>query len=407
VREAGGSDPITPQTLFQAASISKPVTALAVLSLVEQGKLDLDEDVNMYLTSWKIPANGSWQPRITLRHLLSHIGGTTVHGFPGYRRDHAVPTLLQVLDGQKPANTAPIRVNAIPGTQFRYSGGGTNVVQQLLVDRLEKPFPEIMSEFVLAPLGMEESTYAQPLPDERADSAATGHGWVTGSPVAGKWHVYPEMAAAGLWTTPSDLARVAIAIQKALAGQTGTLLSPGMADQMLSPQAEIAWGGQIGLGFVLEGHGPSARFGHGGSNQGFQCELVAFKAGGCGAAVMTNADSGGAMIREILRAIATEYGWPDYVPAAPDPAEVDPHIYDGYVGEYELRPGFAQTVTRAGDSLFLQPSGQAAMELFPESDTKFFLQAVDAEVSFTTEAGQITALVLHQNGQDMSAQKRR
>src|SRR5439155_12409014 len=133
------------------------------------------------------------------------------------------------------------------------------------------------------------------------------------------------------------------------------------------------------------------------------CELVACKVGGCGAAVMTNADSGGAMLREILRAIATEYGWPDYVPAAPGPAEVHPHVYDAYVGEYELRPGFALTVTRVGDSLFLQPSEQAAIELVPESDTKFFLRSVDAEVSFTVEESQITALLLQQNGQDMSA----
>src|SRR5579871_2129636 len=173
VKEAGKSDAVTTETLFQAGSISKPVAAMAALHLVEAGKLDLDEDVNTYLTSWKVPPNADWQPRITLRQLLSHTAGLTIHGFPGYLPTRPIPTVPQLLDGEPPANTGAVRVNAVPGTQFRYSGGGTTIVQLMLMDVLGKPFPQIMRKLVLDPLQMHHSTYEQPLPPSRAEFAAT------------------------------------------------------------------------------------------------------------------------------------------------------------------------------------------------------------------------------------------
>ncbi len=262
VRQAGESAPVTEQTLFQAASISKPITAVAVMLLVQEGRLDLDEDVQAYLRSWRIPAHGDWQPRITLRHLLSHTAGATVHGFPGYRHDHAVPTLQQVLDGAAPANTGPLCVNIVPGGQFRYSGGGTTIVQQLLMDVTGQPFPVLMRDLVLAPLGMEHSTYEQPLPRERWSEAASGHRYGGGT-VDGEWHVYPEMAAAGLWTTPTDLVRLALEVQAIRAGRPGKVLTRASVDTMLVAQA----GGPVGIGFFIEGEGAHLRFGHGGSNR--------------------------------------------------------------------------------------------------------------------------------------------
>ena len=175
VRQAGRPAPVTPETLFQAASISKPITALAVMRLVDDGTLHLDEDVNRYLTSWRVPANDGWQPRLTLRHLLSHTGGTTVHGFPGYGHAAALPTVRQILDGEAPANTGAVRVNGLPGVQVRYSGGGTTIVQQLLEDTVGLPFPTLMHDLVLQPLGMSQSTYEQPLPANRHADAAVGH----------------------------------------------------------------------------------------------------------------------------------------------------------------------------------------------------------------------------------------
>jgi len=211
VIEAGGTTAVAPNTLFQAASISKPVAVLAMLRLVDRGLLDLDEDVNQKLTSWQVPSLDGWQPRVTLRQLASHTAGMTVSGVPGYPYDEDVPTTLQVLNGVRPAYTG-VRVDLVPGTQFRYSGGGTLVMQQLLEDVTHKPFRELAQELVLQPLGMSDSDYAQPLPKDRHARTATGHDEL-GNPLEGRWHTYPQLATAGLWTTPTDLARFAIGVQ--------------------------------------------------------------------------------------------------------------------------------------------------------------------------------------------------
>ena len=298
VRERGRPEPVTEDTLFQAGSISKPIFALGVMRLVEQGKLDLDEDVNRYLRSWKVPANGSWQPRVTLRQILGHAAGLTVHGFPGYGTDEPVPSLVQVLSGAPPANTAPVLVNMLPGAQFRYSGGGTTVAQLLVTDLLGKAFPALMRELVLDPLGMARSSYEQPLPEERARTAATAHPWKS-RPVPGRWHIYPEMAAAGLWTTPSDLARAGTSVQRALQGGEGTLLSRATVTEMLTPSRASD---QIGIGFFLEGKEPAARFGHEGWDEGFVARVTFHKTVGKGAVVMVNSNEGAPLIEEILRA---------------------------------------------------------------------------------------------------------
>ncbi|HUQ90745.1 MAG TPA: serine hydrolase domain-containing protein [Bryobacteraceae bacterium] len=197
---AGYGDKVNPQTLFQAASISKPVAAMAALLMAQNGNFTLDEDVNAKLKTWKVPDG-----KVTLRMLLSHSAGMTVHGFPGYEVDAPLPTLLQILDGGKPSNSAPVRVDIEPGSKWRYSGGGFTVVQQLMMDRMGWAFPEILQRMVLGRIGMRRSTYEQPLPEGMRENAATGHDR-NGNPIKGRWHVYPEMAAAGLWTTPTDLA---------------------------------------------------------------------------------------------------------------------------------------------------------------------------------------------------------
>jgi CubicO group peptidase (beta-lactamase class C family) len=269
LRESGGSEAVTPETLFQAASISKPVAAVAALRLAQQGKLDIDEDVNRKLSSWELPKNEfTSEKKVTLRGLLSHSAGLTVHGFAGYASDTTVPTLLQVLDGVTPANSKPIRVDIAPGTKYRYAGGGYVVLQQLLMDVTGKQSPPFMQATVLKRIGITSSTYEQPLPKERWSQAAIGHR-SDGEKVKGNWHTYPEMAAAGLWTTPRDLARFAIEIQRSLAGKSNRILSQKTARQMLNPQV-----GGWGLGFGLPGKGPSARFSHGVANEGYRCLLV-------------------------------------------------------------------------------------------------------------------------------------
>ena len=402
VTRVGGSA-VTPDTLFQAASISKPVTAMAVLHLVEAGKLDLDADVNQYLKTWKVPENALTQKtKVTLRELITHTAGMTVHGFPGYASGSALPTLVQILNGEKPANTSPIVVDTVPGTKWRYSGGGFVVTQLLLQDVTGQAFPKIMHDLVLGPIGMTHSSYEQPLSRDRLSEAAMPYRQ-NGEPVPGGPNVYPEMAPAGLWTTPSDLARYAIEVQKALAGKSSAVISASMAREMLTPGMNH-WG----LGIETGGSSQQPYFTHGGANVGFQCHLVAYGSGD-GAVVMTNSDTGGRLANEILRTIAYEYKWPDFAPHEINHKEitVSPDTLGKYVGVYSMAPGVNMTITLAEGQLISQMTGQGKVPLFAESETTFFTKVVDAEIEFPNDGktGTPSRLVLHQNGRDMTANR--
>jgi CubicO group peptidase (beta-lactamase class C family) len=377
VMEAGTDGAVGPETLFQAASISKPVAALAALRTVEKGLVGLDEDVNSKLRSWKVPENEfTAAKKVTLRRLLSHTAGLTVHGFRGYASGEPVPTLPQVLDGVSPANSGPIRVDIVPGFRFRYSGGGYTVMQQLLIDLYDRPFPEIMKELVLDPLGMTRSTYEQPLAEVLLGQAAAGHR-ADGEPVKGLRHTYPEMAAAGLWTTPSDLARFAIEIMKARSGHQSRTISAATAEEMLAPVL-----GGYGLGLTIRKEGRSWSFGHGGANEGFKCQLIAYPELGMGAAVMTNGDAGSDLGMEILRAISAEYGWGDLLPKEKVLASIPAEIYDRCAGRYRLDTGPELDLSRDADGLVMRVTGLPVSRVYPESETAFFVPGLDAELTF-------------------------
>ena len=302
VSAAGTKTPVTVHTLFQAASISKPVTAAATLALVEKGTLSLETDVNVALTSWKVPQNDFTKNHpVTLRQLISHIAGTSVHGFAGYEVNSPVPTVIQILDGQKPANNLPVRVDFQPGSQERYSGGGITIEQLLLTDVTGEPFAALLQRLVLGPAGMSESSFEQPLSEQRAKQAASGTR-TNGKQVEGRWHLYPELAAAGLWTTPTDLAKFAIEIARARQGSS-KILSQAMAQKMLTPWEE---GGACT--FHLEKQNPD-QFGHNGSNEGFQGLLTMNWKTGQGLVVLTNSDFGGRVNELLLRSVAKAWGW--------------------------------------------------------------------------------------------------
>jgi CubicO group peptidase (beta-lactamase class C family) len=398
VTSVGGS-PVTPDTLFQAASISKPVSALAVLRLVQEGKLDLDADVNQYLKTWKVPASSfTERKKVTLRELLTHTAGLTVHGFAGYASDAPVPTVVQILNGEKPANSAPIRVDTEPNSTWRYSGGGYVVAQLLLQDVTGQPFAKFMHDTVLGRIGMTKSTYEQPLPKSRLGDVALPYR-SDGQPVPGGPHVYPEMAPAGLWTTPSDLARYAIEVQKSLAGTSNRILSAAMVRQMLTPGLN-----HQGLGPGTGGSEAHPYFTHGGANEGYRCNLVAYNQGD-GVVIMTNGDNGGQLSSEVLRTIAHEYGWPDFQPAEHTITPLDGKALDAYPGVYKLANN-PIIITREGDQLFEQLGNQPKLPIFPEGDRKFFLKAVDARLVFDMgPEGRATQLTFHQNGTDQTAQR--
>ena len=297
--------PVTSDTMFQAASISKPVTAFAVMRLVEAGKLSLDDDVNRYLKSWKIPESEFTRGKpVTLRALLSHTSGTgDGFGFPGYHPSAERPTVTQILNGEKPSNVGRVVWERPPFTAHKYSGGGTVIVQLVLTDVVGKPFHEIMRELVIEPIGMTNSTFEQPLPPQRDVNAARAHNG-RGREMDAKWHVYPEQAPAGLWTTPTDLAKLAIELQKALRGES-RLLSRTAAQEMVTPVGT----GPFAVGFSVNQRNEGWYFFHGGSNWGFQCNLVAHRLKGYGLAIMTNSDSGGRLNAEVEARVAAAYGW--------------------------------------------------------------------------------------------------
>ena len=387
--DVSDSVPVDSHTRFQAASISKPVAAIAALQLVEEGLVDLDTDVNEYLTSWQVPeSEAAGGEPVTLRRLLTHSAGLTVHGFPGYAPGSEIPSAVGVLDGV--GNTDPVRVDMEPGSEWRYSGGGYTVMQQLVEDIRGRPFAEVMRDLVLGPAGMTESTYEQPLPEDLAGAAAVGYR-SDGRAVEGNWHTYPEQAAAGLWTTPSDLLRYAMQVQEARAGEPGRILSPAMADRMLTPGI-----GGWGLGPRLDEEQGLRMFGHGGSNEGFRCQLLAFADSGRGVAVMTNSDNGGALAREVILAVAEAYGWEGPKPRTIVEVPLTEDEMAGVVGTYRVAdppPDFTVEVVREDDGLWLRVEGQPPARFVRTGGRTFLALGSDMEVTAEWgEDGRVMAL---------------
>ncbi|MDE0100841.1 MAG: serine hydrolase [Bryobacterales bacterium] len=376
--------PVTTHTLFQAASISKPVAALAALQLVQEGLVALDDDVNDYLTSWRVPVNEfTASAAVTLRGLLTHRAGLSVWGFPGYGPDEMVPDAPGVLDGR--GNTAPVRVVMPPGQRRQYSGGGYTVMQQLIADVRGAPFPDVMRSRVLDPIGMVRSTYEQPIPPDRHGDVAIGYR-TDGTPVAGGWHTFPEQAAAGLWTTPSELALYASEVQRARRGESRRVLDEALARKMLTPD-EDNWG--LGPGISEDGE----RFRHGGSNPGFRCTFAAHIDGGDGVFVMTNSDAGSQLADEIAITVAEAYGWPGPRSLERVSVELSADVRGRYVGTYVLAETgmeFEVGLEERGLALTWQ-DGNAV--LWPLSDSTFFDVEDGREVSFSGE-GDAMELVL-------------
>ncbi len=385
VTRVGGA-PVTPLTLFQAGSISKPVTALAALRLVEQHRLTLDGDVNTQLEGWKLPTPPG--EHVTLRELLSHTAGTTVHGFPGYAADAAVPTVDDVLAGRAPANTKPVVVDTAPGTAWRYSGGGYTVIQKLIGDVADRPFAEVLRKEVLEPAGMTRSTFAQPLDAAQLANAAWPHDG-TGKPITGGPHTYPELAAAGLWSTPGDLLRYAMAVRNSALGKAGALLSQPLATAMLTPGK-----GNYGLGLEVHGAPDNRDFSHGGSNEGYENFLVAYTGSGDGVAVMTNGAQGNELGLEITRSVAAAYGWPGYRSieraSVPIPAATRARL----IGNYAI-PGLGSfSITGEGSGLALSLKEGVSEPLYASSPDTYFILSTDMVLHVNTSDPKVSGRIV-------------
>lgn len=380
--------PVTTSTLFQAASISKPIAASAALKLVEQGRLDLDAPVNARLKSWRIADSGAAKGNaVTLRHLLTHTAGLTAHGFGGYRPGTALPTISQVLDGATPANSEAVRLTSAPGSEWRYSGGGYTVLQLLLTDATGKSFPDLLTSLVLRPAGMAHSTFVQPLPSALAMRAAVAHQG-DGKPVAGRYHLYPEMAAAGLWTTPSDLARWAGALGAAYNGKKGELLSPVMAQQMLTPGK-----GDWGLGLGVRREGETIRFSHSGANEGFRSLMIVDPVRGDGLVLMANSDSGGKLFGPLVQAIGSLFAWPEAQARVLVPAAISDQERASILGRYKGGPIVVEVALKDGRLMATQDSSET-FELIPRGKDVFVAPEIGLRIEFVRDekTGGVTEL---------------
>ena len=388
VKDIETKEPVTTETLFQAGSISKPVAAMVALKRVQEGKIALDENINDKLQTWKLPDNEfTAKKKVTLANLLSHTGGLTVHGFPGYAVGERIPTLPQVLDGTEPANTAAVRVDMEPGTKFRYSGGGTTIAQLAIMDIEKKPYPQIAKETVLGPLNMTNSTYSQPLPDDWRKKTASGHR-ANGSLVEGKIHVYPEMAAAGLWTTPTDLAKFAIEVQLSYAGRSNKVLPKEMIEKMVTPFME-----DVALGFFIDKRGNSVYFGHDGADEGFRALLMMHREKGYGAVIMANSDNG-QILGEVLRSVARAYAWDEYLPPVNEIISLDAAKLDEYTGRFQVNPDRILTIVREEAKLVVRPTADAKFELLPVADGTFIRRDQNIKYTFVKGANGVSELKL-------------
>lgn len=397
-----GAARVDTATIFQTGSISKAVTAFAALRLVDRGVLRLDEDVNLKLTSWKVPrGERALAGTVTLRRLLSHTAGLNVPSYRGYRPGTPLPTLLQVLQGAPPANTPAAKLEVAPGKEWRYSGHGFSVVQQLITDATRRPFAEVLKSVVFEPAGMSRTFTEQPPAPALAGNAAIGQSG--GRPLAWKWNLHPEIAAAGLWSTASDLARFGIALMHSARGVEGALLQP-VTGRALATRQKGAWG----LGFAVGGGaGDSTTVGHEGSTAGYVARVRIVPATGQGIAIMANGESD-ALLDEIERAVAAEYGWPVRPRIERVIAVVDPAGYSALAGIYRVEVDGRQfdfIVRPEGERLvIIGPSGRPA-EVLPLAADRFFVQDTGNEFTFTRDSGRVTTMQIDQQGQRFTARR--
>lgn len=401
VKEYGKKGKVTKDTMFLAGSISKPVFALIVMRLKQKGLLDLDTDVNSYLKRWKIPKVGKWQLKVTLRQILSHTAGFTVHGFRGYAKNEELPTITQILNGEKPANSSEIIVNILPGIQFRYAGGGTTVAQVAVEDLTGKTLPELAYEELINSLGLKNSTFEQVLPEAMYKRIATGHP-EDNRAIYGKHHLYPEMAAAGFWTTSEDLATIMIEVQNGFKGKS-KIFDRSTIEEMLTPNGTAS---HMGIGFMLKGGKGDERFGHGGSDQGFMANVDFSKDGSSGAVVMINSNDGYSLLDSVLGAIAREYKWKDYLPVKRKKVKILKSHLNRYKGKYKTDKNRKIEITTDGTELFMQYEDQEPILINSKNENDFFINDLNTSLSFEfNDKKKASKLTVFQEGNKIVAEK--
>lgn len=319
---------INENTVFTGASLSKPITAIAVLRLVEKGILDLDKDVNTYLKEWKIPENEfTINKKVTLRRLISHNAGIKNDLWSSYLPNENVPSLNQMLAGEKPSIDPATSLIFEPGTRTKYSNPGYSIIQKILMDVENKPFNDIISEQVFEPLEMNESSFLQPIPKKLMSNRAIGY---TKNLEPYTYKLFPYQAAGGIWTTPKDLSKFMIALLNDYHKGTNTLISQKMAQTVFTKET-------MRYVFSLWNWGKDVVFLHHGSNQGFNCMLYGSIEKNQGLVVMTNSDNAFGFFDYLQRAINFEYNWEYVKPEILTSTPFNISNIKKYLGEYQWR----------------------------------------------------------------------
>jgi len=372
---------MTPETMLLAGSISKPIAALRALQLHDEGRMKLDVNVNQYLTSWQVPDNEYTDvEKVTIRRILNHTAGLTVWGFPGYDKGDDVPSTVEVLEGK--GNTDAVTVFRSPGEAWQYSGGGYTIMQLAIADVENMDFATSLKQHVLSPLNMQKSTFENPLPEQYHSIAATGYR-ENGDEVEGKWPIYPEMAAAGLWTTAEELLLYGIEIQRIMDTQTDGVISYKTATEMLTPGLK-----NHGLGPVVD----DDRFRHSGADEGFRALFVGWRNQPYVAVIMVNSDVG-AIISEVIRAIAAEYNLPGYELIEKEVIALSSEALAKFVGIYDsgIDGTFEILQVENGLSIFVRDFEFTA-PLLPQSENVFFEKSTGIELTFVMEDGTPTEI---------------
>jgi CubicO group peptidase (beta-lactamase class C family) len=391
---------VTPQTLFQAGSISKSLNGVGLVKLVQDKKVDLNADINSYLISWKFPYDSLTKGKtINLANLLSHTAGLSVHGFPGYEVSDSLPSLPQILDGARPANTKAVRSLFEPGLQFKYSGGGTTISQLLLTDVVKQPYDVFMWEQVLQPLGMTHSTYTQPLQKDTLKTYATAY-YEDGREVKGKYHLYPEQAAAGLWTTPTDIGKYIIETQLSLAGKSKKVLSPEMTKLRLTPYVDKA--SALGV-FILEKEG-TRYFSHNGQDEGFTASYYG-SFDGNGVVVMSNSNSS-ALNAEIINSVGIVYKWAGLTPQVKKVVPVPDSLLSKYIGTYQVEND-TLIISRKDQGLIMRiKNTPIEWQLNFTNDTSFFVLEMPGEfAAILMGQDKVTTMVLKQGSSELNIKR--
>lgn len=391
----------TPDLQFQGGDFSQAIAAAIALRLVEKGTLDLEGDISPFLRSWRLATSASpGKDPVTLRQLLTHTAGLAVQVFGGYPQQEPLPSLKFILGGEMPAKNVPIWCEFPPGARPRYSESDYVVLEQLISDVQAKPFSSLAREIVFDPLVMNNSTFEVLKPLAVPEKAASGH-LRDGRLLEGGWHNYPQAAAKGLWTTPSDFAAFITELLRAGMDKSSKILTPAAARTLLSPQA-----GSFAFGFSVDGGGDEINYHARGTTDGFSCLAILYPARGQGAVIMTNSENGSILIEEILRALSVVYEWPHFKPEEKPLYRLDPSIYQQYVGRYQVKPDYVLNVSYKDYYLVVQPTGQVPTKFYVEGETLFFSVDPFIRIQFRKDKlGKVDNLVLWQQDFELTAKK--